>query len=366
MNDDVKVIILKVDRGTNKPNGDTVLHGRSLVQWVSCSMRGMETESVNYTEGDDILSVIRPYLSEQRPITVVLFSDTPLITYTAVTNAVKQFLATKSSMLKLPRGWVLSTETARTATELIEDRTFTAVGEEFTVISTFNNFAYVSEIVRSRIACFFMNNGVQIIDPASTFIGVDAIIQEGAVIYPFVTISGKSVIKSGAVIKEHSVIESSVVESGAVIRASTLTGAVVGSGVTVGPYAHLRKGAFIDSNAKIGDYVEIKNSRIGKGSKVSHLAYVGDAIIGENVNVGAGVVFANYNGSVKRKTIVEDDVFIGSNATLVAPLNIGKGAFIAAGSVITEDVPSRALSITRPNQVIKPEWTKNTYTNNIE
>lgn len=361
MNDDVKVIVLRVSRGANKPTADTDLFGRTLEQWVCSAMRGMETESADYTEGDELLPVILPCLSDVRPVTVVLYSDTPLITYAAVSDAIARLRRENMNVLRMPRGWVLRTDYARSTDKISTDRIITPGDDDFVTVFNYNQLSYAAEILRSRITYFFMEHGVEIVDPSSTFIGVDVVIESGVKVYPFCTLRGKTIIRTGAVIKEGCVIDSSVIESGAVVESSTLTGALVYRNARIGPYAHLRTGAIIGAGAKIGDYVEIKNSRIGAGSKVCHLAYVGDAETGENCNIGAGVVFANYNGSVKRKIRLGNKVFVGSNSTLVAPLDIGDGAFVAAGSVITESVPARALTIGRGRQTIKENWQRNTF-----
>ena len=362
VNDDVKVIILRVDRGAGKPSADTDLFGRTLEQWVCSAMRGLATERVPYREGEDILPVVKEHLDPLRAVTVVLYSDTPLITYSAVIDSVRRLKRDETNVLRLPRGWVLRTEYVRTTEKIYTDRIITPGDDDFVTVFNYNQLSYAAEILRSRITYFFMDHGVEIVDPNTTFIGVDAVIEEGAKICPFTTIRGKSIIRSGAVIKEHCVIDSSVVESGAVITASTLTGALVYRNATVGPYAHLRTGAIVGVGARIGDYVEIKNSRVGAGSKISHLAYVGDAEIGENCNIGAGVVFANYDGAAKKKITLGDKVFVGSNSTLVAPLDIGSGAFVAAGSVITESVPPGALTIGRARQTTREHWEHNAYT----
>lgn len=361
MNDDVKIIILRVDRGEGKPNADTDLFGRSLEEWVRAAMRDMETESVDYKEGEELLPIILPHLGD-RPITAVLYSDTPLLTYSAVDEVVKSLVRDNADVLRMPRGWVFRTEYARNAESLKSARIITPGDDDFVTVFNHNQLTYVADILRSRITYFFMSHGVEIVDPTTTYIGVNVVIEPGAKIYPGCTVRGKSIIRSGAVLKENCIIESSVIEGGVVISNSTLVGAIVYGGATVGPYAHLRNGAVIGQNAKIGDYVEIKNSRIGSGSKVCHLAYVGDADVGKNCNIGAGVVFANYDGSVKRKIVLGDNVFVGSNSTLVAPLEIGSGAFVAAGSVITENVPSKALAVGRARQTVKENWENNTFT----
>lgn len=361
MNDDVKIIVLRTDRGAGKPNADTDLFGRTLEQWVCAAMRDTETESVDYTEGDELLPVILPHL-DSRPITVVLYSDTPLVTYAAVSEVINSLKRENADVMRMPRGWVFKTEYARTAISLQSARIITPGDDDFVTVFNYNQLTYASDILRSRITYFFMDHGVEIVDPSSTYIGVNAVIEPGAKIYPGCAIRGKSIIRAGAVLKENCIIESSVIESGAVVTSSTLTGAIVYKGATVGPYAHLRNGAVIGQGAKIGDYVEIKNSRVGAGSKVCHLAYVGDAEIGNNCNIGAGVVFANYDGMSKRKITLGEKVFVGSNSTLVAPLDIGNGAFIAAGSVITESVPAEALAVGRGRQATKENWKNNTFT----
>lgn len=366
VNDDVKVLILRVSRGEGKPTADTDLFGRTLEQWVSCAMRGMETESVPYNEGDDLLPVVVTHLDAVRPITVVLYSDTPLITYAAVNEALTKFRHESMNVMRMPRGWIIRTDYARTTDKIYTDRVYTPGDDDFVTVVNYNQLAYAAEILRSRIVYFFMERGVEIVDPNSTFIGANVVIESGAKIHPFCTLKGKTIIRGGATIGEHCVIESSIVESGAVVRSSTLTGALVYKNATVGPYAHLRTGSVIESGARIGDYVEIKNSRIGSGSKVSHLAYVGDAEIGNDCNIGAGVVFANYDGRDKRRTRLGNKVFVGSNSTLVAPLEIGDCAFIAAGSVITSDVPARALAICRGVQTVKENWSKNAYAGDEE
>ena len=139
--------------------------------------------------------------------------------------------------------------------------------------------------------------------------------------------------------------------TGAVIKANSyLEGCVVGENAVVGPFAHIRPGTVLEANTKVGNFVEIKKSHIGKGSKISHLSYIGDTAIGTNVNIGAGTITCNYDGYAKHQTVIKDDVFVGSNTALVAPVILGKGALVAAGSVITKDVPPDALAVGRGEQ----------------
>ncbi len=154
-------------------------------------------------------------------------------------------------------------------------------------------------------------------------------------------------------IKHFNQIDDSVIGENCVVNASFIESSVVGNGVSIGPYAHLRLGCNIGDNCRIGNFVEIKNSTLGAGTKVSHLAYVGDAQVGEGCNIGCGVIFANYNGRTKNKTIVGNNVFIGSNSNIIAPVTIGDNVYICAGSTITQDIPSGAFVIARERETIK-------------
>ena len=201
--------------------------------------------------------------------------------------------------------------------------------------------------MRERINDAHMLNGVTMIDPESCYIDADVKIARDAVIYPGVVIEGGSVIDEGAVIYQGSRIVNSHVGKDASVQNSVLIDSVVGAHTQVGPYAYLRPGSNIGENCRIGDFVEVKNSNIGNGTKVSHLTYIGDGDMGENINVGCGVVFVNYDGSRKYRSVVEDGAFIGCNVNLVSPVHVGKDAYIAAGSTITEDVPDGALYVAR-------------------
>lgn len=185
------------------------------------------------------------------------------------------------------------------------------------------------------------------------YIDKNAVVEEGATIFPNNYIGAGSVIKSGAVLRPNNIIEGSIVERGAVVTASVLEGAHIGEGAQVGPFCYMRKGAKVGANCKAGDFVEIKNATLGDGSKASHLAYIGDVDIGKECNVGCGVIFVNYDGRHKHRSSVGDRAFIGSNCNVIAPVNVGDDAYIAAGTTITEDVPPAALVIGRSRQIVK-------------
>ncbi|WP_405105829.1 bifunctional UDP-N-acetylglucosamine diphosphorylase/glucosamine-1-phosphate N-acetyltransferase GlmU [Paenibacillus sp. FSL K6-1217] len=210
--------------------------------------------------------------------------------------------------------------------------------------------------MRQRINRGHMLGGVTIIDPASTYIGADVEIGADTVLYPGTVLKGKTVIGEDCVIGPASEIEDCVIMDGAAVKHSVLNQAQVGTRASVGPFAYLRPGTVLGEDVKIGDFVEIKNATIGDGSKVSHLSYVGDAEVGKHVNIGCGAITVNYDGYNKFRTEIGDDAFIGSNVNLVAPVTVGKGAFIVAGSTITRPVSENDLAIARPRQENKPGY----------
>lgn len=211
-------------------------------------------------------------------------------------------------------------------------------------------------VMRERIAREHMLGGVTVIDPSATYIGADVTIGADTVIYPGTVLSGKTVIGQDCVIGPSSQIEDSKIHDGAKVKHSVLNQAEVGRGATVGPFAYLRPGAKLGAGVKVGDFVEIKNATLGEGSKVSHLSYVGDAHVGKNVNIGCGAITVNYDGYNKSITEIGDDAFIGSNVNLIAPVKVGKGAYVVAGSTITHTVPENDLAIARNRQENKPGY----------
>ncbi|WP_409296411.1 bifunctional UDP-N-acetylglucosamine diphosphorylase/glucosamine-1-phosphate N-acetyltransferase GlmU [Peribacillus sp. SCS-26] len=211
-------------------------------------------------------------------------------------------------------------------------------------------------IMRKRINENHMQNGVTIIDPANTYIDSGIEIGRDTVIYPGTMLSGSTTIGDDCVIGPSTEIKDCAVGNNTVIRQSAAHESSIGSDVNIGPFAHIRPQSDINDSVKIGNFVEIKKAVFGKGSKASHLSYIGDAEVGADVNIGCGSITVNYDGKNKFLTKIEDGVFIGCNSNLVAPVTIGEGAYVAAGSTITEDVPSDALSIARARQVNKENY----------
>lgn len=184
-----------------------------------------------------------------------------------------------------------------------------------------------------------MESGVTVVDPASTYVAERVEVGEDTVIHPNTTLSGHTVIGRRCVIGPNSVIIDSRVGDGCAVVASMLEGAVLEEGADVGPFSHVRPGAYLEAGVHVGNFVEVKASRLGRDTKVGHFSYIGDAKVGAGVNVGAGTITCNYDGKNKNVTVIGDNVFIGSDTMLVAPVTVGRGASTGAGAVVTRDVP---------------------------
>jgi bifunctional UDP-N-acetylglucosamine pyrophosphorylase/glucosamine-1-phosphate N-acetyltransferase len=225
-----------------------------------------------------------------------------------------------------------------------------------------NTIAEMMELdaeMRMRAARALMAEGVTIFRPETSVI--DSTVKVGAdtIVEPFVQLLGRTVIGSGCRIRSYSVIEDSTIGDDVLVRnGSIITSSVIANNALIGPYSHLRPESEIGEGAHVGNFVETKKARLGAGAKANHLSYLGDADVGPGTNIGAGAITCNYDGKVKSLTQIGANVFVGSDATLVAPLAIADGSYIAAGSTITEDVPADALALGRARQTTKPDWAK--------
>lgn len=197
---------------------------------------------------------------------------------------------------------------------------------------------------------------IKYINKNTNYIEESVVIEDNVTIYPNVTILGKSIIGSGTIVFPNTIIENSKIGKNNIIKSSNISDSEIKDNNNIGPNAYIRNESIISNNCKVGFCVEMKKSIIGDNTKIAHLAYIGDAEIGSGVNFGAGVKIANYDGVNKHKTIINDNVFIGCNSVLVAPLSIEKNSLIAAGSVITKDVPKDCLSIARARQINKENY----------
>jgi bifunctional UDP-N-acetylglucosamine pyrophosphorylase/glucosamine-1-phosphate N-acetyltransferase len=231
--------------------------------------------------------------------------------------------------------------------------------EEFLGINNRRELSRAHLIMKRRLVIKFFEKGVSFLDGDSVLISPEARIGADTVIYPNVYIEGKTVIGKGCVVYPNVHISDSIIENNAVIKdSSVIEESRIGKGAQVGPFAHIRPGSKVGPSAKIGNFVELKKSEIGKGTKAMHLSYLGDSTIGKDVNIGAGTITCNYDGMRKHRTVIEDNVFVGSDSQLVAPVKIGKRSYIGAGSTITRNVPPDSLSLSRAQQKTAKGWSK--------
>lgn len=287
------------------------------------------------------------YYSDIKYIAYICW-DCPLTDKAAILNLIKQMdgyssIATDDNMIKIVLNGV-------------DDNTKKIITAKNLNIQNNRDKIEINEILRRRIIDKHIDNGVFIINPQNTYIDFDVSIENGVTIYPNNIITGKTIIKSGCMLMPNNCINDTVLSENVTASASTFNDAFVGTNTVVGPNAYLRPKAKIGEDCKIGDFVEVKNAEIGNGTKVSHLAYVGDAKVGENCNIGCGVIFVNYNGKCKNISTVGNNCFIGSNCNIIAPVNIENEVFVAAGTTVTKDLPTDAFCIGRVREEIKQNF----------
>jgi bifunctional UDP-N-acetylglucosamine pyrophosphorylase / glucosamine-1-phosphate N-acetyltransferase len=221
-------------------------------------------------------------------------------------------------------------------------------------INSLAQLAKVEQVLLNRLRDHWMAQGVRLVQPQTIYIEPSVQLAADATIWPGVILSGSTQIGEGVEVGSYSSLCDTIVQAGAHIKShSVCEAAYVESGADVGPFARLRPGSYLEAQAHVGNFVELKNTRLGKRAKAGHLAYLGDAEIGEGTNIGAGVITANYDGKHKHKTVIGKEVFVGSNSVLIAPLTIEEGAFIAGGSAINKNVPKNTLAIARARQETK-------------
>jgi len=225
-------------------------------------------------------------------------------------------------------------------------------------VNTRRHLAEAEKLVRKQILNFWLDEGVTIIDPDSTYIAAAAQLGPDTVIHPFTIIEGDTVVGAECILGPGSRLVRCRIGRRVEVSYSVILESSIGDYSRVGPFAFIRPGCKIGTGVRIGDFVELKQTVVGTGSKVPHLSYVGDAVIGEGVNIGAGTITCNYDGEKKSTTVVEDGAFIGSNVNLVAPITVGRGAYIAAGSTIRRDVSPGALGVARSKQKNIPDWVR--------
>ena len=324
----------------DEPLENVQLCGRSILDWSMRAIDGLPNKRVSVRKSDDLMTVVRDNARDSK-YTVVLYADTPLMTADTIEQAVAFVRGYGHHAGRMPRGWVFETQRIKTEDEEVSPEDIPSLPQQdFIVAYNYGQLSAIETIARQRINLKLLGKGVRIEDINTAYIDADVEIERGAVIEPNVHIKGNSVIKKGATI----------------ITGSRILSSEIGEESQIGPYANLRPGSVIGKKCRIGNYVEIKKSKIGDKSKVAHMTYVGDAEIGEGCNIGCGVVFATYNGKTKSQVILGNKVFVGSNSNLVAPLKLEDSAYIAAGSTITKDVPKHALAIARTQQSVKENY----------
>ena len=354
-------IILKVQHPAVGNTAETVLLGKTMLDWVRLSLGDSTTVAIDYDEKMEIPAQAKYFADATKKYTAVLFSDTPLITKKTVTDAVAVAENGNLNVVRMTRGFIFRTGFLLSCERLYTDNTHYFAEEDFLTASTPHNLALISDVMRNRILRYHCDRGVRFADLGTTTVEGDVVIAPGVEVGPQNILKGKTVIKEGAQLLYCNVIEDSTISDGAQINSSRIYRSYVGERTTVGPFAYIRPDSIIGPDCRIGDFVEIKKSVIGTGCKVAHLSYVGDCEMGDNCNIGCGVVFVNYDGKDKSRTKVGNRVFVGSNSNIVAPMVIEDGAYIAAGSTLTQNVPQGALAIARARQVNKPEWTGNKF-----
>ncbi len=230
--------------------------------------------------------------------------------------------------------------------------------DEFLGVNSRMQLAEATDVLKKRINLKWMEQGVTLVDANNTYIGPQVTIGQDTVILPGCVLEGETIIGEDCVIGPNSRMTNMILKNGVKFQASTGMDSTIGEKTTVGPYAYIRPNCMIGDHVKVGDFVEVKNSVIGDGTKISHLTYIGDTDAGENINFGCGTVTVNYDGKKKFRTTIEDGVFIGCNANLVAPVTLKKGSYVAAGSTVTKEVPENALAVARSRQQNIEGWTK--------
>ncbi|MCC6545352.1 MAG: bifunctional UDP-N-acetylglucosamine diphosphorylase/glucosamine-1-phosphate N-acetyltransferase GlmU [Nitrospirae bacterium] len=259
-------------------------------------------------------------------------------------NSQKEFYLTDSIEIGLKKGLKVSAYKTNDSQEVMG-------------INSRIELARAEGIMRRRINNRHMLNGITFINADNSYIDTDVSIGQDVTIYPGTVIQGNTSIGDGSVIFSNNTIVNSRIGSGVLLKDScVIEESIVGDNAQVGPFAHLRPGCTLEKNVRVGNYVELKKTVMGDGSKANHLTYLGDSEIGSGVNIGAGTITCNYDGKNKYKTIIGDRVFIGSDVQLIAPVEVGEGAFVAAGSTVTKDVPPGALAISRVEQENREGW----------
>ncbi len=358
-------VILRVDNPNFKrsPSYEIKIWGKSILEWVSSVFweEPIIYADITGNEKSDaaLIDQILKNNDLNRQYIAILFSDTPLITRRTIMEAVEYCKENDLGYVKMTRGYIIKKDCPKPFGEIAKSKThYFSFEDDFLTAYNFKTLSLINEVQKQRILERHMHNGVYFLDPSSVFIDDTVEIASGVTVYPNNHLIGSTKISQGAVLYDGNFIVDSVIGQNAQIRSSNINGSFIGNNSTVGPFAYLRPESYIGEDCRIGDFVETKKARIGNKTKVAHLTYIGDCELGQNCNVGCGVVVCNYDGKNKHFSKVGDNVFIGSNTNIISPVVIEDNAFIAAGSTINQNVPKDSLAIARARQVNKPGYMK--------
>ena len=388
MSEQSAIICLPDDRdatGLKKPLMLQALSGSPLLSWMVRLMRDsgytkfllscddefrdaglacFPASSVTAAGPEPAVSVLRDFLSEADDQLLVVTAPA-LLGGRALSGADAAQDAEDNGMLEGCGCYMVSAESIASVMDAANfdlGRFASVLGTELTEadgampITDPGSMADFQSIFKKLRNYYLYADGVEIWDFDNCYVGPFAEVAPGAVLMPGTILKGSTTVAAGAVIGPNSLLENAHVGEGSTVNASQIYDSTIGQRTNVGPFAYVRPGCTVGDDIKVGDFVELKNSTIGNGTKISHLTYVGDTDLGQRINLGCGTVTVNYDGKSKYRCTVEDDCFIGCNTNMVAPVTIGKGSYVAAGSTITDNVPAGSLAIARERQTNKPGW----------
>ncbi len=313
--------------------------------FVVCGPRfAEETRACFPAEANVIVS------EQQRDLMEFLNTPDPILVLSRAAMPVKEAgigFAYKAPGYELQESWKTKMTNAVQAAELVSGW-----------LPIFNKaaIAELEPVLKERVVKQHLRSGVRILDPSTTYIDPRVGIGADTVILPGTILQGETTIGQGCTIGPNAVVNGCTVGNGVIINASQVNESVLGDGTDVGPYAHIRPNCTLGAKCHVGAFVQLKNCVLGDGTKMSHLTYVGDADVGSNVNFGCGTITSNYDGFQKHRTVIGDNVFVGCNTNLIAPVTVGEGAYIAAGATVTKEVPADALAVARARQENKAGW----------
>ena len=336
-----------------------------ILTWMAEELMGQGIERFFIVSDVRAHDMMRPYLPEAADVTYVDGAKHGEALLKLLANEKGDVLIVNGAVLPVgvfSGGAVYSASAKECCKVLREHGAFAAfpkgaeITQGFLPVGDDDELRDAQDMCRRKIAEKHLKAGVSILDANSVYIDPRVKIGSGTVLLPGTILRGRTVIGENCTIGPNAMIRDCTIGDGTEVNASQLNESTVGAHTAVGPFAYVRPGSRIGSHVRCGDFVEVKNSTIGDGTKISHLTYIGDSDVGKNINFGCGTVTVNYDRVKKSRTVIDDDAFIGCNANLIAPVHIGEGAYIAAGSTVTDDVPPAALAIARARQQNKRDW----------